>query len=304
MYEKVLVALDGSKLSEGILPYARFIAAKLNVAVELLHVIDIAAPRASSADQQIRHENVIAAEQKNSMDYLKKVAASFADAAATKCAVKIGKPAEVIVDRAATHARMLIAMTTHGRSGINRWLLGSIADKVLHAAANPLLLVRGADESEKLAVPPVKKIMVALDGSPLAEMVLPHASELAAKMGLGVVLTRVFGVPTPAFAEDYGTYVEELWEQVETETQEYLDDKAKQLQRQGLTDVTVKSVAGFASEKLIELAHESGETLVAMCTHGRSGVNRWVLGSVTDRVVRHLGGPVLIIRAPSTAATK
>jgi nucleotide-binding universal stress UspA family protein len=304
MYEKVLVALDGSKLSEGILSYARFIAAKLKVPVELLHVIDIEAPRAASADQQIRHENVIAAEQKNSMDYLKKVAASFADAGATKCAVKIGKPAEVIVDRAATDARMLIAMTTHGRSGMNRWLLGSIADKVLHAAANPLLLVRGADESEKLAVPPVKKIMVALDGSPLAEMVLPNASELAAKMGLGVVLTRVFGVPTPSFAEDYGTYVEELWEQVETETQEYLDEKAKQLQRQGLTDVTVKSVAGFASEKLIELAHESGETLVAMCTHGRSGVNRWVLGSVTDRVVRHLGGPVLIIRAPSTAATQ
>ena len=58
------------------------------------------------------------------------------------------------------------------------------------------------------------------------------------------------------------------------------------------------------SEKLIELASESGETLVAMCTHGRSGVNRWVLGSVTDRVVRHLNGPLLIIRSPNLDATK
>ena len=113
---------------------------------------------------------------------------------------------------------MLIAMTTHGRSGINRWLLGSVADKVLHAAANPLLLVRRADESKPVPTAPLKKLMVALDGSPLAEMVLPHAAELAAKMGLGVILTRVFGVPTPVFAEEYGTYVEELWEQVETET--------------------------------------------------------------------------------------
>ena len=96
--------------------------------------------------------------------------------------------------------------------------------------------------------------------------------------------------------------MEELWEQVETETQQYLDEKAKQLEGQGVSDVAVKSVAGFASEKLIELADESGETLVAMCTHGRSGVNRWVLGSVTDRVVRHLAGPVLIIRAVSPGA--
>ena len=69
-----------------------------------------------------------------------------------------------------------------------------------------------------LTVPLLKKIMVALDGSPLAEMALPHAAELAAKMGLGSFSRRVFGVPTPTFAEEYGPYVEELWEQVETET--------------------------------------------------------------------------------------
>jgi nucleotide-binding universal stress UspA family protein len=304
MYEKILVALDGSQLSEGILPYGRFMAAKLKVPVELLHVIDIEAPKAPSADQQLRYQNVMAAEQKNSMAYLKQVAATFTGVPATNCVVGIGSPATVIVDRAAADTRMLIAMTTHGRSGINRWLLGSVADKVLHAAVNPLLLVRGADESKPLPIPPLNKLMVALDGSPLAEIVLPQAAELAAKMGLGVILTRVFGVPTPVFAEEYGTYVEELWDQVESETQQYLDEKAKQLKEQGLTDVASKSVAGFASEKLIELASESSGTLVAMCTHGRSGVNRWVLGSVTDRVVRHLNGPLLIIRAPNPAATK
>ena len=304
MYEKILVALDGSQLSEAILPYVRFIAAKLKVPLELLHVVDIEAPRSSSAEQQIRHQNVVAAEQRNSMNYLQKIAGSFADLGATDCVVEIGKPAEVIVDRAARDARSLIAMTTHGRSGFNRWLLGSIADKVLHAAANPLLFVRATDESKNLTEPPLKSIMVALDGSPLAEIVLPHAAELAEKMTVGVVLTRVFGVPTPMFAEEYGPYVEELWEQVESEAHAYLDEKAKQLQAQGLNNVSTTAEAGFASEKLIELAQQSGGTLLAMCTHGRSGVDRWVLGSVTDRVVRHLGGPVLIIRAPSTAAAK
>jgi nucleotide-binding universal stress UspA family protein len=304
MYENILVALDGSQLSEAVLTYARFIAAKLKVPIELLHVVDIEAPRSSSAEQQNRHQNIVAAEQQNSMSYLKKIAASFADLAATKCVVEIGKPAQVIVDRAARDAGSLIAMTTHGRSGFNRWLLGSIADKVLHTAANPLLLVRATNESKNLTEPPLNTIMIALDGSPLAEIVLPHAAELAAKMGVGVVLTRVFGVPTPMFAEEYGPYVEELWEQVESETHDYLDEKAKQMQAQGLTDVSTKAEPGFASEKLIELAHERGGTLLAMCTHGRSGVDRWVLGSVTDRVVRHLGGPVLIIRPPSTAAAK
>jgi nucleotide-binding universal stress UspA family protein len=153
-------------------------------------------------------------------------------------------------------------------------------------------------------MPPLQKIMVALDGSPLAEIVLPHAAELAAKMGLGIVLARVFGVPTPVFAEDYGVYVEELWDQIEAESQEYLDQKAKQLSAQGIPRVSTQSMPGLASEKLIELAQDSPGTLVAMCTHGRSGVNRWVLGSVTDRVVRHLGGPVLIIRAPSSVAAQ
>jgi nucleotide-binding universal stress UspA family protein len=304
MYERILVALDGSELSERILPYAIFTAAKLKVPAELLHVLELEPLQSASAEQQLRFHNVLAAARIKSMDYLKKIAASFVGAAQTNCLVEIGKPAEVIVDRAASDARVLIAMTTHGRSGINRWLLGSVADKVLHAAANPLLLVRATDEPKKLAMPPLQKIMVALDGSPLAEIVLPHAAELAAKMGLGIVLARVFGFPTPVFAEDYGVYVEELWDQIEAESQEYLDQKAKQICAQGVPRVSTQSVPGLASEKLIELAQDSPGTLVAMCTHGRSGVNRWVLGSVTDRVVRHLGGPVLIIRAPSSVAAQ
>lgn len=300
MYSKILVALDGSQLSEQVLPYARYIAAKLKLPVELLHVVEIEEPRSAAAEQQMRYQNVFAAEQNNSMAYLDKIAASFPERATVSCWIEIGNPAEAIVDRAANDANILIAMTTHGRSGINRWLLGSVADKVLHAATNPLLLVRGSDETHKLAMAPLKTIMVALDGSALAEMVLPHAAELAAKIGLGIVLTRVFAVPVPVFAEEYGAYVEELWNQIETETKHYLNAQAAALRTQGLADVTISSMPGVASEKLIELAQASPATLVAMCTHGRSGVNRWALGSVTDRVVRHLGGPVLVIRAPSS----
>jgi nucleotide-binding universal stress UspA family protein len=109
---------------------------------------------------------------------------------------------------------------------------------------------------------------------------------------------RIFGFPTPVFAEDYGPYVEELWADLETEARNYLDEKARQLLAQGLTQVSTIAEAGFAEEKIIDLARQRADCLIAMCTHGRSGMNRWVMGSVTDRVVRHSGDPVLIVRAP------
>jgi len=297
MYEKILVALDGSQLSEQILPYSRLLADKLKLAVELIHVInpDLATP--TSAAGQARYQDVLAAENEKGLVYLKKIAGSFALASKIQCSVAPGNPAEVIVDKAAADRQTLIAMTTHGRSGINRWLIGSVADKVLHAAANPLLLVRAGETAAVQGTAAWQRMIVPLDGSPLAERVIPNAAELARPLGLEVVLMRVFGVPTPVFAEDYGPYVEELWTQLEDEAQKYLTEKKQQLLAHGLTNVVTIVTAGFPAEKIIDAARERKDALVAMSTHGRSGFNRFVMGSVTDRVVRHSGDPVLIIRA-------
>jgi nucleotide-binding universal stress UspA family protein len=297
MYEKILVALDGSQFSEAILPYSRLLAGKLKLAVELIHVIDQDVPTPTSPAGQIRYQEVMSAENHKSLDYLKKIAKSFPAATKISCSVEPGNPAEVIVDKAAEHRRTLIAMTTHGRSGVNRWLLGSVADKVLHGAANPLLLVRAGESVAVQGAAVWQRIIVPLDGSSLAETVIPHAAELARQLGLEIVLMRIFGVPTPAFAEDYGPYVEELWTQLEDEAQKYLAEKKQQLLAQGLVNVATMASAGFPAEKIIDAARQRKDALVAMCTHGRSGVNRWVMGSVTDRVVRHGGDPVLVIRA-------
>jgi nucleotide-binding universal stress UspA family protein len=297
MYEKILVALDGSQFSEAILPYSRLLADKLKLAVELIHVIDSEMATPTSTAGQLVYQSVIAAEKSKSLDYLKKVAASFPAATKVTCSVESGNPAEVIIDKATAQRLTLIAMTTHGRSGINRWLLGSVADKVLQGAFNPLLLVRAGEPTPAQDKAAWKRILVPLDGSPLAETVIPDAADLARGLGLEIVLVRIFGFPTPVFAEDYGPYVEELWTQLEEDAQKYLDEKARQLRAQGLANVSTISQAGFAAEKIIDLARQRKDSLVAMCTHGRSGVNRWVMGSVTDRVVRHGGDPVLVIRA-------
>ena len=111
------------------------------------------------------------------------------------------------------------------------------------------------------------------------------------------VLLRAYALPPAIAAEDYGTYVDELFNQLEREAGDYLAEKVKELTEKGVESVSTVVKVGYGAEEIIALARETDQNLIAMCTHGRSGVRRWVLGSVTERVVRHSGDPVLIIRA-------
>ena len=299
MYNRLLVALDGSELSEGILPYARSFARTLEIPVELLHVVDPDHFLHSVFAHQGRYYDIMNAEKKRSIDYLSKIATSFSDSASVDCSVETGNPAEVIVDRAASQAGILIAMTTHGRSGAKRWFLGGIADKVLRATANPLLLARSTEEtkiiSDRVAL---KTLLVPLDGSALAEIVLPHVAVLAKKMNLEVVLVHVYLVPGVLYPTGYDAPGwGRLNEETRKEANRYLQQKTQQLQREGLERVSSLLLEGNAAEKIIDLARERAPSLIAMCSHGRTGVGGGVLGIVTDRIVRHAGDPVLIIRA-------
>ena len=299
MYNRLLVALDGSQLSEGILPYARAFAKALQIPVELLHVVDPDHFMYSVFAHHGRYYDIMTAEKKRSIDYLSKIATSFSDSVSVDCSVKTGNPAEVIVDRAASHAGILIAMTTHGRSGTKRWLLGGIAEKVLRAATNPLLLARSTEETEIRDRVVLKTLLVPLDGSGLAETtVLPHVAELAKKMNLEVVLVRVYRMPGVVYPTgEYAPDWEQLNEEIRKEANGYLHQKTQQLQRGGLERVSSVLLEGTAAEKIIDLAREKAPSLIAMCSHGRTGGGQGVLGIVTDRVVRHSGDPVLIIRA-------
>lgn len=298
MYSKILVALDGSKLSECILPYARTLAEKLRLSAEFAEVIDYDTLMPENVDP--KQESLVAERKNNIQGYLKRIAAAFPAGLKTECTVEVGHPAEIIVDRAAAAPGTLIAMTTHGRSGIQRWLLGSVAEKVLHATRNPLLLVRGEETSKPTETASFRSILVPLDGSKLAESVLSHAVELATKLNLEVVLVRIFNLPNLYYDEAY-VPDERIWELVRDEAQEYLDGKVKELKDQGPAKVTSILLEGFAAERIIAVAREKPGSMIAICTHGRSGVRRWVLGSVTDRVVKHSGDPVLVIRAPGAA---
>jgi nucleotide-binding universal stress UspA family protein len=128
----MLIPLDGSKLAEQVLPYARSLASALTIPVELLEVVDPEALKLLANPEQGRYLDTLLADQRaTSRNYLETIAGSF-HGPQVKCFVEIGKAEELIIDKAAADKNTLIVMTTHGRSGIQRWLLGSVADKVLH----------------------------------------------------------------------------------------------------------------------------------------------------------------------------
>ncbi len=299
MYSRMLIPLDGSQTAENVLPYARLLARTLQIPVELMEVIDIAGVATHISAQKGRHLDTLMAElEHKSEDYLKKVAESFSGVSVT-CTVEKGRPENAIIEKAAPDKRAFIAMATHGRSGISRWLLGSIAEKVLRGAQNPLLLVRASEEGQTEGEANIKSIIVPLDGSELAESVLPTAVNVARLLNLEVILLRAYELPAAAYYgnEDYLPNYEALKSLGKEEVQAYLDAKAAAIKASGLEKVSAVLLEGPGPNEIIGYARQIPNALVAMCTHGRSGVQRWVLGSVTEKVVRHSGDPVLVVRA-------
>lgn len=299
MYKKMLIPLDGSKTAEAVLPYARTLARKLNAAVELVGVVDVAALATQVSRSKNRYFDTIISESVlNSEAYLKRIATTFPNAN-VKCATEKGRPEEVILEKA-SEKTTLVTMATHGRSGINRFLLGSIAEKVLRAATSPILLIRGGEEVNNDGEATLNSVIVPLDGSELAETVLPNVIALAREVGLEVILLRAYKVPVNIYAssEDYyPVEYEETKIELMDEARNYLEKKVAELKRFGIAKVSHSTPEGLGADEIIALGRKLPDNLIAMCTHGRSGIGRWVLGSVTETVVRHSGDPVLVLRA-------
>jgi nucleotide-binding universal stress UspA family protein len=301
MYTQMLVPLDGSNTAEKVLPYARYFAGKLKIPVQLLAVVDVAEMATHLSVDKARFLDTIIEESIRSSEiYLRDVAKTFLGAE-VKCTVEKGRAKEVIIEKGKTDMGMLITMSTHGRSGLNRFLLGSIAEKVLRGSANPLLLVRATKEEKSEGEAALKSIIAPLDGSKLAESVLPMVAGLAKKLDLEVILFRAYYVPYRPYAnnESYFASVDhsELIASLRGAAAEYLETKTAEVKKLGVDKVTYAVKEGIASDEIIALVRQTPNNLIAMCSHGRTGMERWVVGSITETVVRHSNGPVLVVRA-------
>ncbi len=298
MYEKILVPLDGSELAEVALPYAEELVGKLGSEVTLLHVCE-------SAEAQYHHmhqlymQKMVAATKRGVKKYFEKLD----DKTITvRSSILSGHPAEQIVDFAEKQHIDLIIIATHGWSGIRRWVLGSVTDKVVQATKRPVALIRAKGvHHHTFAEGTLKKTLIPLDGSKEGEAVIPYVEELASRLKGEVVLLHVVPSPSPVYAVVPGETVQIPYTQAEVELLKadagsYLEKIANAFKEKHI-EVKFEVKSGNTGNEIIKLADEVQADLVAMSTHGRSGFTRWALGSTADKVLNAGNTPLLLVRS-------
>lgn len=301
MYQKVLIPLDGSPFAERVLSHVERLISPKETELLLLRVIE---PFRVSVPQELTPlpEAASAGElQKHADAYLNQVKGELHEMGLQVQALAVagGDVASVICDVADAQGADLIAMTTHGRSGLSRWAFGSVAERVLRTASQPIFLVRAATE-----IPPAGtfgRILVPLDGSELAEQALPEAQTLAREKGAEILLVRAI---EPLSDRDMAVILatwksaDEIYAHRQTAAERYLGEVQEKLRLAGVPAEMVVD-EGPAAEVILDTAEAEEVDMIVMSTHGRSGLSRWVYGSVAEKVLRRATCPLLLIRARS-----
>ncbi|MCX6021861.1 MAG: universal stress protein [Chloroflexi bacterium] len=296
MIDRILVGLDGSLLAESILPYVSSLSKAAGAEVTLLQVVHLP-DSLPDAEPHATLEQLIERSTSQAAQYLRPLTDGLTKTGiVARYAVKVGDTDTEIVNFAQRENVDLIALATHGRSGLQRWARGSVADDVLHTTQTPLLLVR--PQSEQTAASSITQIVVPLDGSPLAEAVLPYVEVLALALRAPVALIRttelvtLLGEPGSAWSgQTYDTIIPALQDAAE----DYLRMVSARLSDNGV-QVTTDTTVGFPGTDIEAYVAEHPGSLVVMATHARSGMGEFFLGSVTRRVVQRTGAPVLVVR--------
>jgi nucleotide-binding universal stress UspA family protein len=282
--KRILVPLDGSRLSEAIIPLATAVARGHGAELLLIRVLS----RQESPDVHARaHQEAEA--------YLTGIAAGLVTHdVAVRWTVCCGPPDQLIVEAARDREVDLVMMSTHGRGAV----LPSVAERVVRQAPVPVLLVRGEFAWQQGHV---GRIVVPLDGSGLAASILPLVAQLAAPFDFTIDLLRAVE-PLPGYAsvEVSATKRDEMRRLHTADADEYLTKVAGPLEALGLR--VSRSIAyGPPSAAIVGHAREVGAGLIAMSTHGRTGLSRLLLGSVAERVMRAAPVPLLLWKVPAPA---
>lgn len=304
MYERILVPLDGSGAAEAALAFTEHLRSQT---IRLLRVepndLLLIPPSVTGVgpDWEDRFTERVRGE-------LEPVAESLRNGGRTvEVEVRSGDAAEEII--ASAEDADLVVMTTHGRGAAGRVIFGSTADRVARHGTTPTLLIRRGADADGPVTP--GRVVVALDGSELAEQALPEAEKLARVLDVPIHLVRAVGADDvlATVRGDRGSATadsgqeEDAYERARLETErqatEYLEDRARGLRDASLT-TEVELLKGTPAFVLLWMIQP--DDVVVMTTHGLGGYRRWMIGSVAEKLVREAAGPVLLVRDGAGAA--
>jgi nucleotide-binding universal stress UspA family protein len=295
-FNRLLVPLDGSPLAALALPAAGVLARRAGATVHLASVLP-GPPRyphiTPDVARTIEHEA-----QERVSSYLAAEATTLTTCRGldVRYAVLDGSPPEALADYARRNAIDLIVMTTHGRSGLGRFWLGSVADRLIRGTRTPVLLLRSREQPQHTDF---GHLLVALDGSATGQVVLDVALALASLYHEArFSLVEVTEAPIIA-SGDLAIYPDQIYGQVLDEQQALAKTTLEQLAAQpralGIETTVYAPIAPSAGAYIVELAYKLDSDLIVLGTHGRHGLPRLLLGSVADKVIRGAATPILIV---------
>ena len=293
---RVLVPLDGSHPAESALVYLPALRRLGSLHVDLLSVVEESGDAVAPGEDIERERNLLSA-------YLGKVAADIEEhlSAGTEAHIENGVPTDVIHRLEQELAVDLILLATHARTGFDRWRRGSVTDEVIRGANSSILVVGPQASSghslwlDAERTPTFTNILVPLDGSELAEKALHTAEQFAKAFGAQIHLLRVL---TPAFHTEHPLApkdAEPTFFYTKPQAERSLKEAAGKLASPEAARIEV--LLGHAEEQISKYIGSNGIDLVALTTHGRSGLARAALGSVTEHLLK---GPVPLLVVPST----
>jgi nucleotide-binding universal stress UspA family protein len=301
MYRSICVPLDGSSFAEQALPLAAEIARRAGAILQVAlvhHPVPALATALEVPEIEAQLDQEARAREQTYLNGIVERVRKTVNAPVTGTLLD-GPVADALEDHIESTGADLLVITTHGRGPMSRFWLGSVADQLMRRLHIPLLLVRPAAEAPPL--PAMRRILIALDGSPFAERAIEAATALGRPFGAEYALLMVVEPPLP-IADPSGLMVVPLAagseKQLREAAKKYLDGRAELLRKEGYTVTTHPVESAGAATTIIAQADVLKVDLVALASHGAGGFERLVVGSVADKVIRGSTHPTFVVRPP------
>ena len=297
MFTHILVPLDGSSLAECVLPHVKAIAPVANARVTLIHVLEHPESRNGSPPVDPLGWHMQKQEAQRYLD--EKAEQLQKEGLKVEQLLMEGKPAEMIIDFAHANEVDLIALSTHGRTGLTGWNVSSVVQKVLLRAYRSILLVR-AYTMENFDQIAYQRLFVASDCSTRGEYIIPFAISLAQLHGSRIIIGTV--IEKPSLIQRLPLSDEEMnlasrLSEINQKTAEHCHQQIiTQLDLKGIEAETHVSVVDHAIGALHDMVEEVNSDLVMLVAHGDTGERRWPYGSITTSLIAHGSAPLMIIQ--------